>query len=230
MTFTDERPEGSSQQAYAFPVSDLAPVELQWQGLVCSRGGKRLFGPLSSGLAPGQLLWVRGANGAGKTSLLRLLSGLMAPTEGEVLWRGKPLADWQEGFNRNLVYLGHAAALKDDLSPLENLLFASHLCGHEIDVPRARQALSQAGLRGKEDIPVRYLSQGQRRRSARSRLWVSGSAGLWVLDEPFNALDSVATVWLASTIREHLERAGMVVLTTHQDVPVHGLGQKVLDL
>ena len=230
MAFMDERRGSMDEPASKSPDSLLIPAALEWRGLVCSRGGKRLFGPLSSGIGHGELLWVRGANGAGKTSLLRILAGLMAPTEGEVIWHGGRIDHLQEDFNQHLIYLGHAAALKDDLSPLENLLFASHLCRQEIDAAQARRALALAGLRGKEDTLVRHLSQGQRRRSALSRLCVGLNARLWILDEPFNALDRAATTWLAIAIQEHLDNAGMVVLTTHQDVPVQGLGQKVLDL
>lgn len=222
---------GASEQLIdMFCDSGQTPATLQWRGLVCARGGRRLFGPLSAGLGPGHLLWVRGANGAGKTSLLRIMAGLTAPAEGEVLWQGEPIQALQEEFNRQLIYLGHAAALKDDLSPLENLLFAGQLSGQNTGESAARRALALAGLRGKEGTQVRYLSQGQRRRSALARLCLDVSASLWILDEPFNALDRDATAWLAATIRMHLERGGMVVLTTHQDVPVEGLGQKVLDL
>ena len=230
MAFLDERRGATDESPSKSPDSGLIPAALEWRGLVCSRGGKRLFGPLSSGIAPGELLWVRGENGAGKTSLLRILAGLMAPAEGEVIWRGGRIDELQEEFNQHLIYLGHSAALKDDLTPLENLLFASHLCRQEIGLKQVRHALASAGLRGKEDTLVRHLSQGQRRRSALSRLCVGLNAPLWILDEPFNALDRAATAWLALTIQEHLDNAGMVVLTTHQDVPVQSLGQKVLDL
>jgi heme exporter protein A len=230
MSFMDEGLGASDQRIDMSCDSGLSPSTLQWRGLVCARGGRRLFGPLSAGLGPGHLLWVRGANGAGKTSLLRILAGLMTPAEGEVLWQGQPIQALQEEFNQQLIYLGHAAALKDDLSPLENLLFAGQLGGQHTGEAAARHALALAGLRGKEDAHVRYLSQGQRRRSALARLCLDVSASLWILDEPFNALDRDATTWLSETIRAHLERSGMVVLTTHQDVPVEGLGQKVLDL
>lgn len=203
---------------------------LAWQNLVCLRGGRRLFGPLTSRLEPGDLLWVRGANGAGKTSLLRILCGLMAATEGEIFWGGRPIGDLQEDFCQHLIFLGHLAALKEDLTPLENLLIACQLSGQDISEMQARSALSDAGLQGREDTPVRHLSQGQRRRSALARLSTGSAAALWILDEPFNALDKTATAWLASVIRDHQSRSGMVILTTHQDVPLSDIEQRVLDL
>lgn len=230
MSFMDERQGVSDSQADIPMYSGLPAAPLQWRGLACSRGGRPLFGPLTSSLRPSELLWVRGANGAGKTSLLRILSGLMAPSDGEVRWHGHRIDDLREDFNQSLVYLGHAAALKEDLSPLENLLFSSRLSGHPVDAVRARDALARAGLRGREDTLVRHLSQGQRRRSALARLCLGVVSPLWILDEPFNALDRVATAWLASTIQQQLQSGGMVILTTHQDVPLSGLGQKVLDL
>ena len=179
-------------------------------------------------VSSGQLLRVRGANGAGKTSLLRMLCGLLLPTDGRVLWRGQPLATQREKLGRDLVYIGHAAALKDELSPIENLLDACALGGHTPTATEALAALQAAGLRGHERTPVRRLSQGQRRRSALARLALRHSASLWVLDEPFNALDTAANAWLASLIEAHLQDAGIVVLTSHQDMPITARSQ--LDL
>ncbi|MDZ4398718.1 ATP-binding cassette domain-containing protein, partial [Hydrogenophaga sp.] len=130
--------------------------------VACVRGGRTLFSGLNLQLPGGQLLRVAGANGAGKTSLLRLMCGLLAPTEGQVLWRGQPLAAQRERWGQELVYLGHAAALKDDLSPLDNLLTACTLGGQAEDRARALQALADAGLRGFERTLARRLSQGER--------------------------------------------------------------------
>jgi heme exporter protein A len=195
-------------------------VGLQLQGLSCTRGHRALFKGLSVSVNPGDLLRVKGANGAGKTSLLRMLSGLLAPTDGQVLWLGRPLAHQRNDFGHSVVYLGHAAALKDELSPLENLLDACALGGHTSDAPSAIAALQAAGLRGFERTPSRRLSQGQRKRSALARLALSASAPLWILDEPFNALDAAASTWLTTLIERHLQNAGMVVLTSHQDMPI----------
>ena len=203
---------------------------LQLDDLACDRGSRRLFANLSLRINPGELLRVRGENGAGKTSLLRMLCGLLLPTHGRVLWRGLPLTSQREEFGCDLVYLGHAAALKDELSPLENLLDACALGGHTPSVPTALAALQGAGLRGYERTMARRLSQGQRRRSALARLALSQRAPLWVLDEPFNALDTTATVWLTGQIEAHLGNAGIVVLTSHQDIAINALNQKNLVL
>ena len=203
---------------------------LQLDQLSCTRGSRKLFGDLSLQVKPGELLRVRGANGAGKTSLLRMLCGLLLPTSGQVLWQGKPLTAQRDKLGQDLVYLGHAAALKDDLSPLENLLDACALGGRTPETSQAVVALQNAGLRGHERTPARRLSQGQRRRSALARLALSQNAPLWILDEPFNALDAAANAWLTALIEEHLQNAGMVVLTSHQDMPINTPNQQDLAL
>lgn len=190
---------------------------LELRDLACVRGRRHLFRGLHATLAPGQLLRVSGANGAGKTSLLRMLCGLLAPAQGQVLWQGQNVQRSREAFHQQLIYLGHAAALKDDLSPLENLQVAARLGGTAPDDAAARRALADAGLRGREQVPSRTLSQGQRRRAALARLPL-GQALLWVLDEPFNALDTAATAWLLGLIENHLKHGGLVVLTSHQPV------------
>lgn len=198
--------------------------------VACTRGTRRLFSGITHSVAPGELLRVQGPNGAGKTSLLRMLCGLLSPTEGRVLWCGEKLSAQRDNFGHNLVYLGHAAALKDELSPLENLLDACALGGHPAQTEAALAALKAAGLRGHERTAVRRLSQGQRRRSALARLALCPAAPLWVLDEPFNALDTAATAWLSGLIEAHLQRSGMVVLTSHQDVALSAAQQQVLQL
>ena len=203
---------------------------LQLVDLSCVRGRRELFNNLAINVGPGDLLRVRGVNGAGKTSLLRMLTGLLLPFQGEVLWRGKSINHQREVFGREMVYLGHAAALKEELSPLENLLDACSLGGHTADLPAALNALKGAGLRGHERTPARDLSQGQKRRSALARLALSQRAPLWILDEPFNALDTTATVWLTGLIETHLSSGGMVVLTSHQETPISAASQKNLAL
>ena len=200
---------------------------LELQAVACVRGGRTLFSDVNMALQPGQLLRVSGVNGAGKTSLLRMLCGLLAPAQGRVLWQGQPIASLRDEFNRQLVYVGHAAALKDDLSALENLQTAGVLGGSVSSGRDALAALAQAGLRGRERVPARILSQGQRRRVALARLELSGASKLWVLDEPFNALDNAATAWLLALVSAQLARGGVVVLTSHQPVALADEVQQV---
>ncbi|MEP7282780.1 MAG: cytochrome c biogenesis heme-transporting ATPase CcmA [Rubrivivax sp.] len=189
--------------------------------LEARRGRRVLYDGLSLAAASGQLLRVTGANGAGKTTLLRQLVGLGQPSVGAVEWQGRPIGRQRDDFHRVLVYLGHAAALKDDLSALENLRSLCAIGGDDVGDAAARTALAAAGLQGRERLPARVLSQGQRRRVALARLALAGARALWVLDEPFNTLDNVAGDWLAGLLSGHLASGGIVVLTSHQPVPVN---------
>ena len=191
---------------------------LELRGVECVRGARTLFSGLDLAVASGQLLRVEGENGAGKTSLLRMVCGLLAPARGQVLWQGQPIATLREEFNRQLVYLGHAAALKDDLSAIENLASASALGGLACTEREAAAALAEAGLRGRENMPARSLSQGLRRRVALARLVLADTLPLWVLDEPFNALDATAAAWLRGLVTQRLQGGGIVVLTSHQSI------------
>lgn len=191
--------------------------------LSCARGDKRLFSGVSFSLQPGQWLHLEGNNGVGKTSLLRLVCGLSALEEGEITWNNQAVSKDPQTFRANLAYLGHQLALKDDLSPLENLQTDAAIVGRPLTASDARQALAQMGLRGRENLPVRVLSQGQKRRTALARLLVS-SAKLWVLDEPFVALDTMAQNALSEVINAHLAKQGMVLLTSHQAVSLGGQG------
>lgn len=190
---------------------------LQLIGLQCIRARRVLFSELAIQVPAGHVLWVRGANGAGKTSLLRMICGLLQPHEGQVLWQGRPITALREEFGRQLTFFGHTAGVKPELSALENLQILLALSGMQPDIGAALQALRDAGLAGHEHAPVRTLSQGQRRRAALARLTLADSA-LWVLDEPFNALDQTATQWLLGLIAAQAARGGIVVLTSHQSV------------
>ncbi len=192
--------------------------------LSLSRGDRRLFYGVSFTLESGQWLHLEGDNGVGKTSLLRLLCGLISLEEGEIRWKGQTTAKTPEIFRADLAYLGHQLALKQDLSPLENLRADAAISGRELSVKDAMAALAQMGLRAREHLPVRVLSQGQQRRTALSRLIVS-TAALWILDEPFVALDAAAQNALAGVINAHLSRQGMVLLTSHQAVSLAGPGR-----
>ena len=193
---------------------------LEARELECTRGERRLFSGLSFRLGPGQLLRVAGANGSGKTSLLRIMCGLLLPSAGELRWRGRPIRAEREEYSRNLVFIGHLNALKDDLTALENLQVAAALGGMPTDAGRMRAALDRFGVAHCAELPTKILSQGQRRRVTLARLALSPAVPLWILDEPFSALDVGAVVELERLLAAHLASAGMVVLTTHQEVQV----------
>ncbi|ANQ87095.1 cytochrome c biogenesis heme-transporting ATPase CcmA [Azoarcus olearius] len=190
---------------------------LEAEDLACLKGDRLLFRGLALRVEAGDLVRLAGPNGVGKTSLLRLLTGLAQPEAGSVRWQGRPIAAEREAFHRALLYLGHAAALNDLLSPLENLRFACAAAGEDADVARCTAALERIGLGNQLDLPARVLSQGQRRRVGLARLFLSAQRPLWVLDEPFTALDVAAVADLAATLSAHCAAGGMVVLTTHQD-------------
>lgn len=200
---------------------------LEARDLECVRGERRLFAGVSFCLAEGELLYLQGRNGAGKTSLLRMLIGLLPPEAGNIRWRGH--APQSDEFRAELCYLGHQNAIKEELTPLENLLAAARLADETLCEDDALDALEQVGLAGREDLACKYLSQGQKRRVALARL-VKERRPLWVLDEPFVALDSGAVDWLAGIIGCHLQRGGSAVLTTHQAVDIQAGAVKELRL
>lgn len=199
--------------------SQPEPALLEGRDLACVRGDRRLFGTLNLRVGPGQVLRVLGANGAGKTSLLRQLAGLSCPAEGEVHWRGLPIVRQREGFAAELLFLGHPTALKDDLSALENLQSNVGLSGWPVGEVELRQALARWDMLPQARLPIRVLSAGQRRRVSLCRLELS-PARLWILDEPFTALDTAAVDLLGQSIERHLARGGLAVLTSHQPLPV----------
>jgi heme exporter protein A len=187
--------------------------------LSCVRGERRLFSGLDLAVGPGEWLHVQGENGAGKTSLLRILATLSPPAEGEIRWQGEPVRALGEDFRRNLLFLGHHGAVKEDLTPFENLTLAAQLDGTALNEVTALKALARFGLRGREDLAVRFLSAGQKRRVLLARLAVR-KATLWILDEPFTALDVKAVDMLSGLIEEHLAAGGMAILTSHQSMPL----------
>lgn len=183
--------------------------------LCCERGGRALFSNLEFALDRGVLMHIRGANGSGKTSLLRMLCGLTPPAAGRITWEGEDIRELRENYTAQILHVGHHPAIKDELTALENLQIAQALAGQPVSSVEAKAALNTVGLQGRANLPARVLSQGQRRRVALARLWLSRSP-LWILDEPFNALDVDATAMLERHIETHLGCGGMVVLTTHQ--------------
>ena len=204
-----------------------SPV-LQTVALACERDLRLLFENLDLRLASGEMMQISGPNGSGKTSLLRLLSGLMHPTAGQVLLNGKPLDEQRAELARNLLWIGHAAGIKDLLTPEENL---SWLCAlhHPASREAIWQALAAVGLRGFEDVPCHTLSAGQRRRVALARLYLD-SPPLWILDEPFTALDKQGVAQLEEHLAGHCERGGMVVLTTHHTLSRMPAAYRDIDL
>jgi heme exporter protein A len=194
---------------------------LEATDLACERGGRILFEKLGVRVAPGTLVRVAGANGIGKTSLLRILCGLAQPSAGSVRWNGKPIASQQEDYWRHLVYVGHLNAIKDDLTVVENLRAQLALAGRSADDVAVMRALAAVGLGEAEARRMaRALSQGQRRRAALARLPAGADAALWILDEPFSALDTDGVAGLSRLISEHLARGSSVIMTTHQEVDV----------
>jgi heme exporter protein A len=192
---------------------------LEADNLECMRGERRLFAGLGFRLEAGELLYLQGRNGAGKTSLLRMIIGLLPPEAGEIRWKGRSIRRSGDEFRADLCYLGHLNAIKEELTPLENLLASAHLADEVLSEDDALDALEQVGLAGREDLACKYLSQGQKRRVALARL-VKERRPLWVLDEPFVALDVAAVDWLAGIISGHLQRGGLAVMTTHQLVAI----------
>jgi len=185
--------------------------------LACERGGRTLFSALSFGLRPGELLRVAGANGSGKTSVLRILCGLLAPAAGTVQWQGNDITALREDYSTRLVYVGHAPAVKDDLTAAENLAITCRLAGNPQPQASIAKALERFRLL---NSPTKKLSQGQRRRAALARLVLSERQPLWLLDEPFSALDPEGIAVLKALVQEQRSRGGAVVFTTHQDAGI----------
>jgi heme exporter protein A len=198
----------------------MTSTYLSARNLACRRGRRRLFSDVMIDLAAGQMLFVSGRNGSGKSTLLRTLCGLTRPESGEVAWRGTAIDTQRDEFNAELVYVGHAPALKDDLSALENLVATLEVSGTVASGPSPRDVLAALGLKACTHLAAKVLSQGQRRRVALARLWLSRATPLWVLDEPFVALDAEATESLRLLLAAHVEQGGILVLTAHQEIDV----------
>ena len=201
------------------PHLSLNPSSLRANALTCVRGERTLFTGLDLEVSAGQWLHVRGENGIGKTSLLRLLSGLTKPAAGEIFWNEQLISADPSEYHRNLLFLGHRDSLKEDLTALENLSIATALDGIMVSGEEILLALHRFGLRGREDLPVNCLSAGQKRRVLLARLLLR-QAKLWILDEPFNALDVRAVEMLSELILEHIASGGMAIMTSHQEIPM----------
>jgi heme exporter protein A len=202
---------------------------LRVSNLSCSRGNKPLFADVSFELKAGQALHLEGDNGVGKTSLLRIVCGLSPADAGEVCWQDQTIHHNATAFRSSLFYLGHGLSLKEELTALENLMSDAAVSGRILSEPQALMALARMGLRGREHLPLRVMSQGQKRRTALARLLAS-QAPLWVLDEPFVALDVKAVDGLRGLLAEHLANGGMVLFTSHQSVALTSTSGTSVDM
>ena len=205
--------------------SDLknAP-QLVGENLACRRGATWLFKGLHLTLQPRQALWLRGPNGCGKTSLLRLAVGLAQPDEGSFSWNDMPVQG-NPDYAAQLVYLGHTHGLSTDLTALEALQFLSSLHGRSPNTEQMALAMKRLAVNHRRHQAIRVLSQGQRKRIALARLALESTPGVWILDEPFDALDTAGVAIVSALLQENIERGGSVLLTSH--IPVD-LGTNVL--
>ncbi len=192
---------------------------LQTQDLAARRGDAQLFSGVSLSLGSGRALIVRGPNGSGKTTLLRILAGTTEAAAGRVLWRGEEVGPFHPVLRACAVFIGHAPALKDELTTEENLASLATLHGAPAERAAVLEALNAWSLSRQRSLPARVLSQGQRRRVALARLWLL-SRPLWLLDEPATALDAAGQVTLRDALAAHLAARGIAVIATQQDLPV----------
>jgi len=190
---------------------------LEAQALSCSRGPATLFRDISFALRDGEWIALRGPNGSGKTTLLRCAAGLTRPDSGRILWDGLDARQSAPAFHADLLYGGHAAGLKDDLTAIENLRDALALRALAPTDASIRDALAEVGLARQRHLPARRLSAGQRRRIGLARLAVD-PARLWVLDEPLTALDDAGQAIFSGLLERHVKRGGLALIATHHDV------------
>ncbi|HEV8187166.1 MAG TPA: cytochrome c biogenesis heme-transporting ATPase CcmA [Pyrinomonadaceae bacterium] len=202
---------------------------LEVSKLGCVRGDRRLFSGLDFAVSPGTFVQLTGPNGSGKTSLLRILCGLLAPAEGQVTWQGANIRSLGEEYFTAVTYLGHRHGVKDELSAVENLRISNALNGIAVSKDRALAVLQQMGLAGRELLPARLLSEGQRRRVALARLLVCETQ-LWLLDEVMTSLDKGAVVLVRSLIENHLAGGGIAIVATHQELELSAGVTKRLEL
>jgi heme exporter protein A len=202
---------------------------LEVTNLGCVRGDRRLFKGVNFCLTAGRFLQLQGPNGSGKTSLLRIICGLLAQAEGEIRWQGANIRSLGEEYFKAVTYLGHRNGVKDELSALENLRISNALNGIEITEDKARAVLIKMGLGGRESLPARFLSEGQRRRVALARLVVCNTS-VWLLDEVLTSLDKAAIALVRSLIEEHLSFGGIAIVATHHELELSAVSPQRLEL
>jgi heme exporter protein A len=197
------------------------------KNLTCIREERVLFDDLALNFYPGDIVQIEGANGVGKTSLLRLLAGLSSPYEGGVYFKGTLINQCREQYHQNLLYLGHLAGVKGEMTAQENLAF--NLALHGVNSQCAEQTLSEVDLLGFEDALASHLSAGQHRRISLARLWQS-KAPIWILDEPFTAIDKFGVKKMEQLFLQHANNGGCVILTTHQELSLPAARIKKISL
>ncbi len=190
---------------------------LEVSNLTAIRDERVLFENLKFEIKPGELVQIEGRNGTGKTTLLRIVTGLGDREEGVIKWKGEEIDKYRDVFHRDLLFLGHQTGIKRELTPLENLRFYQSIHNNHASDDEIYTALTQVGLAGREDVPVAQLSAGQQRRVALARLWLSKQI-LWILDEPLTAIDKQGVKVLEALFSTHVDNGGIVILTTHQDM------------
>ena len=194
-------------------------LQLEARGLAGQRGHATLFAGIAFSLRGGEALVVQGPNGSGKTTLLRIVAGLTMPSAGEVRWRGQPMRAFDERLREVVAFQGHAPALKDELTAFENLDAWTSLHGARVSRAAIDEALDAVALSRRQRLPVRVLSQGQRRRVGLARLALCNRA-VWILDEPLTALDTDATGVLGRLLARHLASNGICIAASHQPLPI----------
>lgn len=196
--------------------SESGLISLEVRDLACEVDYRELFSGLSFQVSNGEILQIAGHNGAGKTTLLKILAGLYEYTQGRIFWNRQLMqGDWGE-LAAHILFLGHKSGFRQTLSAYENLAWYAQLEGHTLDVDHFRQAMRQAGLTHKSDELVETFSAGQKQRLKLARLFLSPNSPLWILDEPFTALDSQGIAWVEKSLMAHAEAGGAIILTSHQ--------------
>lgn len=207
----DDSPNNSSE-------ADVE-TKLILRNLTCSRNERVLFQSINLSLRAGEVLFLEGENGSGKTSLLRIICGFRFQDEGEIIWGNSRVKD-KSAYLENISYIGHKNGIKDELTVEENLLHMRSMM--PVSEIKTEQVLKHMGLVKQADVLTRQLSAGQKRKLALSRLLLS-KAAFWVLDEPFTSLDRASVVFFEGVIKKHVKSGGMLILTSHHDIDLSGL-------